>query len=305
MAPVPAFECLRADSEDSGLGPSPAKSLTGGPTSPEGSISPIRFDDRSDSLLDLSPRTDNSDDLLDINNDEFSKPPCDIDIADTTTAIPQLSPAQGAGGFQFLLASSKNCLVVNSSANNNDDGMTTHGDFRIHFPNTPVTDCDEEEEDDEETNFDEPPSVTTTTELLQPHSPLKTTFDSADTSSSNVVDTCDSSAAIEDSLLNPKVVLIRSDFSGQYTEESCSQQSSSVGTAIGEDCCPHSEDGACKWLNCERSADANTTVTDLIDHIRQCHVDIQPENAEGYACLWLGCKVSNALYWVGKLVYSI
>lgn len=274
MAPVPAFECLRADSEDSGLGPSPAKSLTS-PTSPEGSVSPIRFDDRSDSLLDLSPRTDNSDDLL---LSEENNGCCD-EYKQTSTAIPQLSP-KGGSSFQFLLAS-KNCVV---NTNEPDD-------FCIHFP-TRVTNSEEEHAEDR-SHFDENPD-----EELQ-HSPLKT-FNTADCSDVSNVESVSRVESIpqdyvEDSLLNPKVVLIRSDFGGQYTEESCSQQSSSAGTAVGDetvvDCTP-TDDGACKWLNCDRSADANTTVTDLIDHIRQCHVQNQPEDAESFVCLWVGCKVS-------------
>lgn len=285
MAPVPAYECLRADSEDSGLGPSPAKSLTS-PTSPEGSVSPIRFDDRSDSLLDLSPRTDNSDDML---LSEENNGCCD-NCKPTSTAIPQLSPQSGSS-FQFLLAS-KNCVV-----NNNNINTSETEDFRIHFP-TPVTDSVKE---NNRTHFDEPSSVVD----LEPHSPLKT-FDTADECNdvSNVE--CDVSRVVEsipqdyvqNSLLNPKVVLIRSDFGGQYTEESCSQQSSSVGTPAGEEAtsdCQTAEDGACKWLNCERSADANTKLTDLIDHIRQCHVQSQPEDADSFVCLWVGCKVSIIL----------
>lgn len=281
MAPVPAYECLRADSEDSGLGPSPAKSLTS-PTSPEGSVSPIRFDDRSDSLLDLSPRTDNSDDLL---LSEENNVCCD-NCKPTSTAIPQLSP-QGGNSFQFLLAS-KNCVVNNTNISSSETE-----NFRIHFP-TPVTDSVEENR----TQFDEPCCIVD----LLPHSPLKT-FDTAECNDASNVE-CDVSRVVEsipqdyvqDSLLNPKVILIRSDF--RYTEESCSQPSSSVGTPAGEETttdCQQTEDGACKWLNCERSADANTTVTDLIDHIRECHVQNQPEDAENFVCLWVGCKVCISL----------
>lgn len=289
MAPVPTYECLRADSEDSGLGPSPAKSLTS-PTSPEGSVSPIRFDDRcSDSLLDLSPRTDNSDDLLlpeDVNGGccEDCKP-----ADNTNTAIPPLSPRDGS--FQFLLAS-KNCVVVH----NNNITESASEDFRIHFSST---NCEEEEEDLAETRHH--------SELPQQQPPLIETYNGVcndeediSSSSSQVVDssTIPQDYDVQDSLLNPKVVLIRSDFGGQYTEESCSQQSSSAGpsSAAGEDTagvdCTQVEDGACKWLNCERPADANTTATDLIDHIRQCHVQSQPEDAESFVCLWVGCKVS-------------
>lgn len=281
MAPVPAYECLRADSEDSGLGPSPAKSLTS-PTSPEGSVSPIRFDDRSDSLLDLSPRTDNSDDLL---LSEENNVCCD-NCKPTSTAIPQLSP-QGGNSFQFLLAS-KNCVV---NSNTNISSSETEN-FRLHFP-TPVTDSVEE---NNRTQFDD-----CIVDLL-PHSPLNT----AECNDASNVE-CDDDVSrvvvesipqdyVQDSLLNPKVILIRSDF--RYTEESCSQPSSSVGTPAGEETttdCQQTEDGACKWLNCERSADANTTVTDLIDHIRECHVQNQPEDAENFVCLWVGCKVCMSL----------
>ncbi|XP_054717122.1 uncharacterized protein LOC129226537 [Uloborus diversus] len=369
MPPVPTnhcpYECLRADSEDSGLGPSPAKSLVN-PNSPEGSVSPIQFgrigesfserdeDDRSDSLLDLSPRTDNSYESEENNkepglDDAFSR--FCLPLTDEPAVVPKspklLSPKSVSNGsnFQFLLSSTTNCVNINQTENfrllhhNSNHSMVKSSQFP-HLLNSieksaSKTFYDEQARRDTKTNSD------TLFHSQQPL-PLQSAFTKADciknlcnglnaswvSSSSQKLSSTDQLFIQNSAHLNPKVVLIRTNYDGGgrnlYSDESSSHQSSQSSSYSARDSTPSDlcheltsdctssncsqsgvadcsqvgsagsgagDDGACKWLNCNRSADANTTATDLIDHIRECHVQSQPDDSKSYMCLWVGCKV--------------
>lgn len=60
----------------------------------------------------------------------------------------------------------------------------------------------------------------------------------------------------------------------------------------------------CRWTNCYQSLPGGG---DMIDHIRNCHVDAQV-NAESFVCLWEGCKVyskaSCSLSWLERHVLT-
>ncbi|XP_035223459.1 uncharacterized protein LOC118196155 [Stegodyphus dumicola] len=376
MPPVPIqhcpYECLRADSEDSGLGPSPAKSLVN-PTSPEGSISPIQFgrceeeeeDDRSDSLLDLSPRTDNSYESeenhcskeyitnspeegvhgLDSAFRHYCLPLTDCD----KPAIPK-SPklSSQTDSFQFLL-STKNCLNSNQTRaedfrllHHSNHTMVNSSQFPSQLLNSEELGKESNSTDILSSFFDEqacrddlesdtfcgqqlPLNSFTKAECIKNSNGLNLTTRVSPSSVDEDHHHPHSESINSDQLfvqtthLNPKVVLIRSNFDNQslYVEESNSRQSSysdaanqgplcnelnidctssncSQGSAVdsqNSSSVASGEDGACKWLNCNRTADANTTATDLVDHIRQCHVQSQPDDSKSYVCLWVGCKV--------------
>ncbi|PRD32294.1 UNVERIFIED_CONTAM: hypothetical protein NCL1_20912 [Trichonephila clavipes] len=322
MPPLPTqhcpYECLRADSEDSGLGPSPAKSLVN-PTSP---ASPLQFCGDSDSLLDLSPRTDNS--------YESDKGPEDPFYNLDKT------PAKNSSAFKFLLSSSgsphhqttqfsslrggESSTESSPSPFCEEDhpfqtarGSSQEDYLRQATPSPLLADGESSTSPssffDEQACRDDHPFQTSL-----PSSPHRqaTQFpspllggDESSTSPNSFFDeqTCRDEdptfQTIQNShhRLNPQVLLIRSNFgeSGGYgeltttssdcTSSNCSQvdpqgSSNSVGT----------DDGDCKWLGCNRSADDNTTATDLIDHIRQCHVQSQSDDSKSYVCLWVGCK---------------
>ncbi|GFW57385.1 uncharacterized protein TNCV_542991 [Trichonephila clavipes] len=322
MPPLPTqhcpYECLRADSEDSGLGPSPAKSLVN-PTSP---ASPLQFCGDSDSLLDLSPRTDNS--------YESDKGPEDPFYNLDKT------PAKNSSAFKFLLSSSgsphhqttqfsslrggESSTESSPSPFCEEDhpfqtarGSSQEDYLRQATPSPLLADGESSTSPssffDEQACRDDHPFQTSL-----PSSPHRqaTQFPSpllgGDESSTSPNSFFDEQACRDEDptfqtiqnshhRLNPQVLLIRSNFgeSGGYgeltttssdcTSSNCSQvdpqgSSNSVGT----------DDGDCKWLGCNRSADDNTTATDLIDHIRQCHVQSQSDDSKSYVCLWVGCK---------------
>ncbi|GIX82839.1 zinc finger protein jing [Caerostris extrusa] len=99
--------------------------------------------------------------------------------------------------------------------------------------------------------------------------------------------------------LNPQVLLIRSNFNdgavgfqeSTTTGSDCTSSNCSQVDPQGSVTSSNADDGDCKWLGCNRLADDNTTETDLVDHIRQCHVQSQPDDCKSYVCLWVGCKV--------------
>ncbi|XP_015907764.1 uncharacterized protein [Parasteatoda tepidariorum] len=327
MPPVPTqhcpYECLRADSEDSGLGPSPAKSLVN-PTSPEGSISPIQFgrcedeeeDDRSDSLLDLSPRTDNSYESEEkgyvsnspeaaLHEDDHFEHFC-LPLAGKP-AIPQSPKLPNGSSFQFLLSSSNNC--VNSNNQTRTDGfcvLNCHEEVTPpQFPSIEVDDHSVDNDNNTSSFFGE--------QACRDEDSFQMPFTKAECIKSNngLNLTEEDHHFVQKAHLNPKVVLIRSDFSG-YTEESNSHSednSRSVCHELNSDCTSSNcsqvgsvdqqsvsgaspvDDGECKWLNCTwSSADANTAI-DILDHIRECHVQNQLEENNTFTCLWIGCKV--------------
>jgi len=72
-------------------------------------------------------------------------------------------------------------------------------------------------------------------------------------------------------------------------EEDCASTSSSKNS---------SNSIICKWTNCDWPG----CYDDLVDHIREIHVDLQPyhyhdqinlSNNNNFVCLWIGCKVYN------------
>ncbi|KAF8770876.1 Zinc finger protein AEBP2 like protein [Argiope bruennichi] len=323
MPPLPTqhcpYECLRADSEDSGLGPSPAKSLVN-PTSP---ASPLQFCNDSDSLLDLSPRTDNS--------YESDKSP------DDTFYNLEKTPAKSGSAFKFLLSSSVNgstTQFLRGGESSTESSPPPFCEDDHQFETSPCTDGSSPEDYHRQTTpsplladgesstspssfFDEQacqdhPFQTTSHCGDSPHRQT-TQFPSPllgrDESSTSPNSFFDEQACRDDDhpfqtiqnshhRLNPQVLLIRSNYSdgGGFTEltttssdctsSNCSQVDPQSSSTSGS-----SDDGDCKWLGCHRLADDNTTETDLIDHIRQCHVQSQPDDNKSYVCLWIGCKV--------------
>ncbi|GIY56395.1 zinc finger protein jing [Caerostris darwini] len=327
MPPLPTqhcpYECLRADSEDSGLGPSPAKSLVQ-PTSP---ASPLHFCNDSDSLLDLSPRTDNS--------YESDKGPEEPYFSLDKT------PAKSGSAFKFLLssASANNRQTTQfpsplirggeSSAESSpppfceDDHpfqSTPHGgpeDFNRETTPSPLL-ADGESSTSPSSFFDEQacrelPFQTTGSpcrQTTQFPSPLLGGDEESSTSPNSFFDEQSASrdedpAAFQPiqnshlNRLNPQVLLIRSNFNdgavgfqeSTTTGSDCTSSNCSQVDPQGSVTSSNADDGDCKWLGCNRLADDNTTETDLVDHIRQCHVQSQPDDCKSYVCLWVGCKV--------------
>ncbi|GFS95531.1 zinc finger protein AEBP2 [Nephila pilipes] len=324
MPPLPTqhcpYECLRADSEDSGLGPSPAKSLVN-PTSP---ASPLQFCGDSDSLLDLSPRTDNS--------YESDKGPEDPFYNLDKT------PAKNGSAFKFLLSSSgcqhrqttqfPSLRGGESSTESSPPPFceedhpfqtasgSSQEDYHRQTTPSPLL-ADGESSTSPSSFFDEQACrddhpFQTTSHHNSPHRQT-TQFPSpllgGDESSTSPNSFFDEQACRDEDhtfqtiqnshhLLNPQVLLIRSNFgdSGGFgelttTSSDCTSSNCSQVDPQGSNTSSGTDDGDCKWLGCNRSADDNTTATDLIDHIRQCHVQSQPDDSKSYVCLWVGCKV--------------
>lgn len=121
------------------------------------------------------------------------------------------------------------------------------------------------------------------------------------------------------SVSNPKVVLVRTDYRlphhtreplecEESRESLCSEpnqgRSSDMCHELTSDCTSSScsqtnsdthnnsqDDGICKWINCNHSTEDNAPFSNLIDHIRQCHVHTQGVDDGIFTCRWIGCKV--------------
>ena len=95
-----------------------------------------------------------------------------------------------------------------------------------------------------------------------------------------------------------------SDFIDLLNEQTNTSSIATASTKEEEDCASTSSSSKnstsiiCKWTNCDWPGHSD----DLVDHIREIHVDLQPyhyhdqiatnnSNNTNYVCLWQGCKV--------------
>lgn len=92
-----------------------------------------------------------------------------------------------------------------------------------------------------------------------------------------------------------------SDFIDILNEQTSTTVSSSSSSTKEEDCASTSSISVsknssiiCKWMNCDWPGHSD----DLVDHIREIHVDLQPyhyhdqvNSTTNYVCFWQGCKV--------------
>jgi len=93
-----------------------------------------------------------------------------------------------------------------------------------------------------------------------------------------------------------------SDFIDILNEQTNTSTTASSASSTKEDCASTSSTNSkgssiiCKWMNCDWPGHCD----DLVDHIREIHVDLQPyhyhdqvnsTSTSNYVCFWQGCKV--------------